>query len=662
LVELLYRGHAWVQQGGRDHTLIAFLKSSSQLGLDVAEDSGTSRAIVNAAREVLAASVASLRGRRLESDDFNKLVAGDTVRDLLRWIGDPAGVKQGMAPERWQAFTHSVQADFGLRPEVDGALSAAEMLCKSEGKWEQVWQRFEEAPDSYPGLVEVLARVEPEKSGLFASADARKYLQVNDRAEGNLEAALDDLQGVERLEVCEAILELEKSHGGRRKSVWAKLGRTRFANALAPLAELAAGVRSPLGGLQPEDFACSYEKGGWRTDWALLQVTAMLDGPKDESVFEIARHLANEWLDDGARAFQKAVSAKPLPAMGQQPVVPGQEGTCVLFVDGLRYDVARILTEALEGLGCRVELQRRWAALPTVTATAKPAVSPVAGEIEGRKLDESFAPVLRSTGKPADAAALRAAIKERGGQVIAAGELLVPVGASLGGWHESGEIDSLGHKLNAKLAREISDEVRRIAEVVQSLLDAGWRAVRIVTDHGWLLMPGGLPKVDLSKHLAASKWSRCALLQGATPAGVEVVHWHWNPQYTVATPPGVACFSSGQEYAHGGVSVQECLIPDLTVTRTGGGSGAQPGIASVGWLKYRCIVETRNASSDVRVDIRIDLPTGKSALKSPKAPDADGSASIPVEDEYEKRQLVVVLLDAAGTVIAQRKTRMGDHS
>ena len=40
---------------------------------------------------------------------------------------------------------------------------------------------------------------------------------------------------------------------------------------------------------------------------------------------------------------------------------------------------------------------------------------------------------------------------------------------------EKGEIDSLGHKLNAKLAREISDEVRRVAEVVQSLLDAGWR-------------------------------------------------------------------------------------------------------------------------------------------------------------------------------------------
>ena len=660
LVELLYRGHAWVHQGGHDHTLSAFLKSSAHLGLDVAEDASTNRALVNAAREVLAASIVSLSGKRLEADDFNKLVAGDTVRDLLRWIGDPAGVQRGMSGERWHAFAQSVQSDFGFRPEADGPLTAAELLCKSEGKWAHAWQRFEEAPDSYPGLIEVLGRVDPASQGLFASGDARKYLQVNDREESELEAALADLQGLQRIDACNAVLELERCHAGRRKSVWARLGRTRFANALAPLAELAAGVKSSLGGVTPEDFARSYEKGGWKTDLALLDVAALIDGAKDESVLEVAQHLATEWLDMGARAFQKVVASKPLPGSDAAPVIVGEEGVCILFVDGLRYDLGRLLTEALEGLGCRVELRSRWAALPTVTATAKPAVTPVAADIEGRGLDQSFAPVLKKGGKTADAAGLRAAIKDRGGQVIAAGDLSIPGGAGIGGWREAGEIDSLGHKLNARLAREVRNEVRRVAEAVQSLLDAGWRAVCVVTDHGWLLMPGGLPKVDLPKHLATTKWSRVALLKGEAPAGVEVVHWHWNPQHTVATPPGIACFSGGQEYAHGGVSIQECLIPHLTVTRSGAPSGTLPGIASVGWLKYRCVVETRHATAEVRVDIRVDAPTGKSVLKSPKVPDADGCASIPVEDEYEKKQLVVVLLDAAGNVIAQRKTSVGE--
>jgi hypothetical protein len=62
------------------------------------------------------------------------------------------------------------------------------------------------------------------------------------------------------------------------------------------------------------------------------------------------------------------------------------------------------------------------------------------------------------------------------------------------------------------------------------------------------------------------------------------------------------------------------------------------------------------------VDIRVDSPGGSSTLKAPRALDADGSVSIPVEDEYEGKKLVVVLLDAQGTVIAQRKTRIGDKS
>ena len=46
------------------------------------------------------------------------------------------------------------------------------------------------------------------------------------------------------------------------------------------------------------------------------------------------------------------------------------------------------------------------------------------------------------------------------------------------------------------------------------LLEAGWTSVRIVTDHGWLYLPEGLPKVDLPKHLTLSRWARCAVIAG----------------------------------------------------------------------------------------------------------------------------------------------------
>jgi predicted ATP-dependent Lon-type protease len=39
------------------------------------------------------------------------------------------------------------------------------------------------------------------------------------------------------------------------------------------------------------------------------------------------------------------------------------------------------------------------------------------------------------------------------------------------------------------------EELRR---KIDGLLAVGWKRVRVVTDHGWLLLPGGLPKIELS--------------------------------------------------------------------------------------------------------------------------------------------------------------------
>ena len=60
------------------------------------------------------------------------------------------------------------------------------------------------------------------------------------------------------------------------------------------------------------------------------------------------------------------------------------------------------------------------------------------------------------------------------------------------------------------LAGQVAEELDGIVERITELLDAGWRSVRVVTDHGWLLVPGGLPKTDLPGYLVESRWARCA--------------------------------------------------------------------------------------------------------------------------------------------------------
>ena len=67
--------------------------------------------------------------------------------------------------------------------------------------------------------------------------------------------------------------------------------------------------------------------------------------------------------------------------------------------------------------------------------------------------------------------------------------------------------------LQGKLAARIEDQLELLLERVQGLLEAGWKRVRVITDHGWLLVPGGMPKVQLPKYLTESRWSRCASIK-----------------------------------------------------------------------------------------------------------------------------------------------------
>ena len=55
----------------------------------------------------------------------------------------------------------------------------------------------------------------------------------------------------------------------------------------------------------------------------------------------------------------------------------------MLFSDGLRFDVGQRLKGLLEAHGFACSIQPGLAALPTITATAKPAVSPVASGFTG---------------------------------------------------------------------------------------------------------------------------------------------------------------------------------------------------------------------------------------------------------------------------------------
>jgi len=657
LVELLFRGTLWHQLNGSDWTVNAFLTSRKTLGLDVAGDRATSEALLRALEEVALTPVVQLQGRHLEAEDFDRMLAGDVIRDLLRWMGDPDMTRSRLDENGWHAFCNRCRDELGFRPEQEADVVAGERMAKGEGAWAAVWERFTEAPGSYGDIAGLLRRSAPAAALRFEERE--RWPDLNDEDEQAVRLALQGLPQISHREACEAVTALERMHGERRAWVWARLGLAPMAAILKPLGSLATAAQRSLGGTEPADVADAYLERGWQADLGAWQAVAAAPVADEACVAAAVRHLLQPWLEDSARAFQAALERAPLPGDGGQPTVAAEDDGCLVFVDGLRFDLAQSLAERMEGCGFRVDLRRRWAALPTVTGTGKPAVTPVAGELAGDTLEQAFGARMKVGGKPADAPALRAALEAAGYQILGGGDTDAPRTHPARGWLETGEFDTLGHQRGALLARDLERELERVAGRIERVLDAGWTSVRVVTDHGWLLLPGGFPKVDLPKHLTESRWARCAVLAGESATDVVRAPWHWNGAQWFATPPGVACFNRSEEYAHGGLSIQECLIPDLVVTPAERGETAGH-ITTVTWRALRCFIEAEVRGGPVTADLRLERPTGESVAAAVKPVDAEGAVSLVLaDDEHEAAALMLVLLDDEGRVLAQRPVRVG---
>ena len=739
LVELQYRGACWTRQNGRDWTVEAFLASRNGggLGLDVARDAATRQSMQRALTALATTPMAALRGRRLEAEDFDRLFSDDPVRDVLAWMSDPEAVRAGWEAGRWSAFASRCKADLGFDPEKDGGIVAAERLGRREGAWESVWWRFAEAPARYPGVPECLRKAMPDDQRHDLFAEPSSWPQNNEGEEAALRRALLELEHEAPRAAREQVVALEKMHGARRGWVWATLGQAPLANALAPLAALAARASNELGGASVAEMAGLYAGGAWEIDAAALDGMAAVKSAADAQAVSAALNaIYGPWLESAARRLQALAQKEPLPGSdaGGAPALPGEAslafsshgpsapdlrsvaggtpvsvqdtpfpgdghgphlsgdhdpnpaddrdlaggalvseqdapfpeddtrveaGTVVLFADGLRFDVSQRLVARLRAKGHAVAVSTRWAALPTVTATAKPAVSPVAERIEGLSLGEDFLPAVADGGRPLTTDRFRKLLAAAGWQYVGANETGDPAGRA---WTEHGELDKLGHSLQGKLAARIGEQIDLLLERIETLLRAGWREVRVVTDHGWLWLPGGLPKVDLPKYLTRSRWARCAAVEGGATVEAPTVPWHWNAHERVAVGPGIACFGAGNEYAHGGLSLQESLVPVIRTTAGGGGAArAQARITALSWAGLRCRVRLDDAAPGLSVDLRTRVADADSSVSAGARPvDDEGAASLLVpDDEDEGKPAAVVVLDARGQVVARQSTIIG---
>ncbi len=663
LVELQYRGRVWHQSNGHDWTVRAFLISNDGLGLDISADRRTEEAMLRALPLLSEVDIRALQGRRLDADDFDKLSVDDPVRDLLLWLNNPDTFEAAAKGGRWESFRSLCRNEFGLDPEQTAPSEIAGLLVCADSRLERVWNRFLESPQLYTGVAKLLrdpAHLGQGQLTLDPSRDPR----INERDENELRQQLEGIQQMPHAAACARILELEAKHGQRRGWVWARLDWSPWAKALASLARLARAARTPVTGSTLTAAAATYAQSGWQCDAAAMESSALFRANAETALIaQVVRSLYEPWLDTSARNFQSLLSGDLKAARDGVGETLAERDTCLLFADGLRFDQAGRLAALLEERSMKAMLAWRLAALPTVTPTSKPTATPIKDGIRGGD-GADFTPLVetKAGSRPLTAPLLRERLELAGVEVLDAEEMRIPSGALGGGWTECGSIDSLGHSLQIGLVHQLAPEIERIAERVASLLQAGWHRVRVVTDHGWLLLPGGLPKVELAPYLTETKWARCARVKGQPNLNMPVAAWHWNTDVRIASPPGIACFRAGDTYAHGGISPQECVIPVLDVEQGFGVMHAS--IQSVEWRGMRCRVRVQANDPRVKVDLRTNWKqAATSIVPAVKEVGTSGEVSLAVPDDaHEGAAASVVLLDREEKVIASQTTSVGEKS
>lgn len=668
LAELQYRGTIWSQLNTKDWTILAFLKSDQGgLGLDVAKDKDTKNSMQLALYRLLDEEIDLLKGKRLDKDYFNTLLSGgDPVRDLLLWLDKGDAFRESRSDDEWRGFVEICKSQLAFDPEKDGIFTGAARLAAHEGAWHSVWERFCEAPKRYPSIPGHIRKCKaPTNEISWYSGDCNfdGWPQWNEEQEDKIRKDLEMLGDLPPHEARREVLELEKRHGLRRSLVWAELGEASLSQAVEHLSVLAQTTSKDLAAGTINELAAGYRNYGWNADDALIRALASVKKNEDTEVVKTAiRVIYVPWAQKSARYLQKVVEEYGYPNNSTSACKDPQykDGECIFFVDGLRFDVAKRLEEMLSRCGYQIEERNVWAALPSVTATGKPAATPVRSKIRGSDADADFEPYVAESGQSLKGGhPLKKLLDQAGWEILDRSSNGDGKGNA---WCEFGNIDHEGHDRGWNLATHIEGMLEEICERVAQLLESGWKSVHIVTDHGWLLLPGGLPKIELPSPLTLNKWGRCAVIKPGASTDERQYPWYWNSNQYFALADGISCYRNGLEYSHGGLSLQECLNLELVVSLGSSlASRTSLEIADVIWKGLICTVFVNGEFSDLSLDLRTQPGEPTSSIVSRIRPlREDGTASVVVENEdLEGTHAIIVLLDQNDELMAQLDTTIG---
>jgi hypothetical protein len=452
-------------------------------------------------------------------------------------------------------------------------------------------------PDPYTGLAD---RMEAELglTGLKLSAGSLGAIDTFRFEERELLRYAGDLIAAGK---CDDALKLVAE---REHSFWLDrdVGRKAQWEACRRMAELGrvalhvrAAVKTFSGNAAAWLDAYTAKDGWFRLDQAQRQLeswVANLDEEPDERPLGVVRREYDDACQAMASGFTKALAKTgwSVPnTLHQTRIFSEVVASCpnpvaYFLVDAMRFEMGLELAERLPR-SSEVSVRPAVGALPSITPIGMAALMPGAGAsfsvVEqggklGARIEDTFLPDLAYRKKFA-AARVRKLVD------VALDELLSLQPSKLTRRIEgaqiivvrSQEIDHAGEAGFTFQARQVMDTViDNIARAIRKLSIAGIEHSVVAADHGHLFLPldrDESMRIDAPGGQTIELHRRCWIGRGgATPAGcvrVSASALGYNSDLDVVFPVGAGVFKAGGDlaYHHGGTSLQECVIPVLTV-------------------------------------------------------------------------------------------------
>lgn len=416
---------------------------------------------------------------------------------------------------------------------------------------------------------------------LLARKRWKTFLQQLEAAAASGWKAARDLLASYSQTIAEGARALWDGHEG--ESQWGVLAK------LEELCRLAAAATEEVVSMaSPAALATTYRERWWRADWLHLEVRADCAATGGLEVVRRVADLAH--FDYAARVNQRF--AELVEAGGSWPPAGlagadtlrdvlwrhGESRLAVILCDALRWDLGLKVLERLSGPDHSVEAVA--SVLPSETPFGMASLLPLGQERlavdwSGGDLSVSNPSGSDLSTREARRAFLKATLVDRGGKAVVqfteVESLLkgAPVPKSRVVVVFDNTLDEQGHKVPEQLPLLARQMAGNLARVVELLHDAGIDTVHLATDHGFLLLPPeevaalGTPTVPVAQVL--KREPRWAALKADAPTQ-EVIRLpspFLRPPNVLGLARGVRTLVQPEPYLHGGLSLQECVIPHI---------------------------------------------------------------------------------------------------